>query len=64
MDDGLQTDPLGNTTTYEYDAVGNLLKITSAMEGLPKYTYDERDRNISSDRRSRTTTTFYDRLGR
>ena len=43
LDDNLlmsTTDPLENTTTYTYDAMGNLLTTTDALKHVTTYTYD------------------------
>ncbi|MBN8491307.1 MAG: tandem-95 repeat protein, partial [Burkholderiales bacterium] len=41
------TDALGNTTTYAYDAVGNLLRVTAPGNRVSVFTYDELNRTTS-----------------
>lgn len=48
----VKTDALGNTTVYEYDLYGNVLKETDSDGSYAEYTYDALDR--------KTSTMFYD----
>ena len=60
-----QTDPLGRTTNYDYNAQGDLVSITDPLSGVVTYTYDAGGRQLSmTDARSNTTTFTYDSLNR
>ena len=46
------TDPLGNVTSYTYDAVGNVISITDPLGRATRYQYDAMDRLIGTRMRS------------
>ncbi|RLG33490.1 hypothetical protein DRN97_04920 [Methanosarcinales archaeon] len=53
------------TIQYEYDAVGNKIKVTDPMDGVTRYQYDSMNRVISIINPYSETTTFsYDSMGR
>ncbi|MBX2999575.1 MAG: RHS repeat protein [Caldilineaceae bacterium] len=59
-----QIDEAGNITGYDYDAAGNLSRVTDALGGAVEYAYDEIGNRISqTDANGRVTTFTYD-LGR
>ncbi len=41
------TDILGNTTSFEYDAIGNLVSQTDANQNTVRYEYDEKNRRTA-----------------
>ena len=51
-------------TTYQYDAVGNLIQVTNPRQMSVVTSYDERNRPSSINDRGRTTTFTYDTSGR
>ena len=51
------TDPLGQTTQYGYDALGQLIKTTDAAGGTTTYTYDAAGNQTSGHRPAGNTTT-------
>lgn len=58
------TDKLGNTTGYDYDAVGNLIGLTYPDGKVVTYTYDAANRMTSVvDWAGRTTSYTYDAVG-
>lgn len=60
-----ETDPLGRTTSYTYDAAGDLVSRTSPGGGTTTYTYDDSHRLISTTTPGGATTSFtYDPAGR
>ncbi|MFA5186503.1 MAG: RHS repeat-associated core domain-containing protein [Patescibacteria group bacterium] len=55
---------LALTTSYEYDAVGNMTVETDASGATTRYAYDERNRNIQvTNAAGAITTRFYDADG-
>ena len=59
------TDERGNTTTYSYDANGNLVKAIDPFNQETQHAYDLMDRVIGiTDRRGKTTNYTYDELSR
>ena len=59
-----QTDALGNTTTYRYDLVGNVLEVIDPLGRVTKTTYDALDRAVSVvDPLGFVGTRTYDALG-
>jgi YD repeat-containing protein len=57
------TDKGGSTTSYTYDAVGNVLTMTDSS-GTSRFTYDNKDRMLTAtDPASQTTTYTYDAHG-
>lgn len=59
-----QTDPLGHTTSYTYDGVGNVLTVTRPDGGVTYNTYDSMHQLISTtDPKGETTTMTYDLAG-
>ena len=57
-------DPLGQTTTYAYDAVGNRTNATDRLGNVTTYTYDGLNRRVGIMDVLRTvTTTTYDAVG-
>jgi len=59
------TDPAGNPTDYEYDANGNLLKVTDADTDFETFTYDSRGLQLTAvDKNQNPAATFaYDLNG-
>ncbi len=58
------TDPLGKTTTTQYDPVGNPLSSTDRNGNVTTYTYDAINRRITSmDALANTTQLQYDPVG-
>lgn len=58
------TDPDGHTSTATYDAAGNLLTATDALENESAYTYNALHEVLTATDPARTTTTFtYDARG-
>lgn len=58
------SDPLGNTTSYAYDAVGNLTGTTNPAGGTSRIDYDANDRPVAvADPAGGTTRYGYDPLG-
>lgn len=56
--------PSDYTTAYEYDAVGNLTKITDPLGNTTQYGYDDLNRRVSmTDPRGKTTGYAYDGAG-
>jgi RHS repeat-associated protein len=59
-----ETDPLANTTTYTYDAVGNRTGVTDANNHTTTYAYDGRNRLLSTTAPGNATTAYvYDAAG-
>ncbi len=59
------TDPLGNTTTFTYDPLGNLVSMTDALLQTTIYTYDELGRQVTmTDPLGRASWTCYDAASR
>jgi len=55
----------GNTTSFEYDLLGRLTKVTDALGNETGYTYDERGHKLTeTDAKGNTTSWGYDHLGR
>lgn len=42
-----ETDAMGNTTLYEYDYAGNMIKITAPDGGVSEFVYDKNGKKIS-----------------
>ncbi len=58
------TDPLGNTTSYTYDARGNTLTRTDALGGVETWTYNAANQVTSAtDPLGRITTATYNQAG-
>ena len=56
-------DRLGNTTTFEYDNSGNVLKQTNALGHITTYTYDANDNQLTeTNALGKTTTSTYDQF--
>lgn len=64
------TDANDITTSYQYDNIGRLKKVTNTLDGSPvitSYDYDKKDGdiyNVKTDAKGRQTRTYFDRLGR
>ena len=59
------TDPLGETTTYDYNTQGDLTGMTDPLGSTVSYTYDPGGRQLTStDGLGNTTTFTYDSLNR
>ncbi|MHB9000816.1 MAG: hypothetical protein ACYC9N_15035, partial [Thermoanaerobaculia bacterium] len=59
------TDPNGNTTTYQYDDFGQMLRQTSPVTGVTAYAYDPAGNLLATtDANNATTARTYDALGR
>jgi RHS repeat-associated protein len=59
------TDPNGNTTTYQYDDFGQMLRQTSPVTGVTTYAYDLAGNLLATtDANDATTGRTYDALGR
>jgi RHS repeat-associated protein len=59
-----KTDPLGNTTTYTYDADGNMLTMIVPDGSVTAYTYDAQGNVLSmTDALSQTTAYTYNAFG-
>lgn len=60
-----ETDPLGRTTRYEYNALGHLTRKTLANGQSESYTYDQYGRLLTiTDMSGATSRLVYDQLGR
>jgi RHS repeat-associated protein len=58
------SDPLGHTTTNNYDAVSNLIATTDALSRQTKYAYDAlKRRTLVTNPENQTVTTNYDKVG-
>jgi RHS repeat-associated protein len=58
------TDKLGNTTVYEYDSRGNVLRTVDAKGGVKTFTYDADDNVLTvTNAIGKTTTYTYDAAG-
>ena len=59
------TDPLGNSTQYQWDALGRLTQVTDALGGTTKQTWDAQDNLLSvTDAKGNTHQFAYDKAGR
>jgi RHS repeat-associated protein len=59
-----ESDPLGHSTSYNYDAVGNLTSTTNPAGGITRLDYDPNDRPVVvTDPAGGTTRYGYDPLG-
>lgn len=59
-----ESDPLGNSTSYNYDAVGNLTSTTNPAGGITRIEYDPNDRPVAvTDPAAGTTRYGYDPVG-
>jgi RHS repeat-associated protein len=60
-----QTDTEGKTTTYAYDALNRLIRVTDPLGGVVERTYDDMGNLIAiKDQNNGVTTFAYDRVGR
>ena len=60
-----ETDPLGQTTTYSYDAGRNLTSITDPLGNITRFTYDAQGRVLTAtDPRGKVTTQQLRRAGK
>ena len=58
------TDPLGHTTTYTYDALGQMTSSSTPLGNTTTYTYDSVGNQTSeTDPLLHTTTYLYDAAG-
>ena len=59
------TDPLGNTTQYQWDALGRLTQVTDALGGITRQTWDAHDNLLSvTDAKGNTHQFQHDKAGR
>src|SRR5260370_37172595 len=60
-----QTDPLNNTTTFTYDALGRLKTKTDALGKITSYVYDNNgNRTSETDANNHITSYLYDNMNR